>query len=373
MDAFIDNVVYKFFAVISAIILAFTAVGGLELAKSNEPSTLLTQTSVVEGNRPADAELNNFYKNMEKGFTIPGLKECFIPQGLFYEKENDIFLISGYYKNKVLSSRIVVVDGEGNFVKSVGAISKKGNQAFGHFGGISVFKDNVYVSTTGVTHVLSLSEILGTENNGYATILGELYTDVTCSYTNVCDGILYIGEFVEDNIESKNASQHKENVSGERFYARCNAFILDENGKFGIKKDKIDSSNMMTPDYAFAIPLKTQGMAKLSNGKIVFTASATPVKNSNIYVYSDVTKRAADKTVEVNGSEVPLYICKKSDRIAIYKAPVYIEEITEYADGDVYLISESAADPYRKSTKNPIDFVMKWNINNMGKGGFAGC
>ena len=35
------------------------------------------------------------------------------------------------------------------------------------------------------------------------------------------------------------------------------------------------------------------------------------------------------------------------------------------ADGSVYIITESAAAPYAKQSKNPIDNVIKWNIDGM--------
>ena len=189
----------KIFSLITSIIFALSIYGAPVLTVGTETSTKLTQTEVVSGKLPVDLQLSRFNKNSEEGFVIPGLYEGFVPQGIFYNEENDIFLISGYYKDKVQPSRVIVVDGEGNFVKSVGCISRKGNKAYGHFGGIAVFKDNVYVATTGVTHVLSLSEIMAAEDDGYVLILEELYTDTTCSYVNVCDGVLYIGEFTDIN------------------------------------------------------------------------------------------------------------------------------------------------------------------------------
>ena len=36
-----------------------------------------------------------------------------------------------------------------------------------------------------------------------------------------------------------------------------------------------------------------------------------------------------------------------------------------HPDGSVYIITESAAAPYAVQSKNPIDYVIKWDINNM--------
>ena len=356
----------KIFTLVTTIIFALSIYGAPTLTVGTEASTKLTQTEVVSGKLPIDLQLSEFNKHSEEGFIIPGLYEGFIPQGIFYEEENDIFLISGYYKDKVQPSRVIVVDGEGNFVKSVGCLTLKGNKATGHFGGIAAFKDNVYVATTSVTHVLSLSEILSAEDDGYVHIQKELYTDTTCSYVNVCDGVLYIGEFTDITIDDvKGATNIYTSKLGEKFFSRCNAFILDENGVCGIKADRIDEEGNLTPDFAVTTPFKVQGMTRLNDGSFVFTASSTAITNSRVYKYRDVTKGEPDEIIEVNGVDVPLYYCDMFDKTGSYRVPTYLEEITLYKDGTVYIITESAASAYIKQSKNPIDNVLKWDIDAM--------
>lgn len=355
----------KIFAFITAVIF-FISGGGPVIGEFDaEPSTKLTQTEMISGNLPRELQLKAFNENSQEDFVIPGLKEGFVPQGIFYDQENDVFLISGYYKGKSQPSRVIVVDGEGNFLKSVGCISRKGNKAFGHFGGIAAYKDYVYVATTGVTHVLSLSEIINANDDDYVLIQGELYTDTTCSYANVCDGVLYIGEFTDKTSEDIKSATNVYKNGLEKYYSRCNAFILDENGKFGIKENKIDEENNIIPDFALTTPFKVQGMCVMPDGRLVFTASATAVKNSHVYLYQDVTKGEANELIVVDGWSVPLYYCEKADLIDTYRVPTYLEEITLYPDGSVYIITESAAAPYAKQSKNPIDNVIKWNIDGM--------
>ena len=106
-------------------------------------------------------------------------------------------------------------------------------------------------------------------------------------------------------------------------------------------------------------------MTRLDDGKIVYTASSTAVTNSRVYLYEDVTKGEPDEIITVGGQDVPLYYCQKADRIAQYRVPTYLEEITVHPDGSVYVITESAAAPYAQQSKNPIDYVIKWDINAM--------
>ena len=285
----------KIAAVITSIIFFFSGGGPIIAEYDAEASTKLTQTEMISGQLRDERQLRDFYANSEEGFVIPGLKEGFVPQGIFYDEAHDIFLLSGYYKEKAQPSRIILVDGKGNFIKSVGCEGKK-TKATGHFGGVAVFKDNVYIATTSVTHVLSLKDILEAEDDSYVKIKAELYTDTTCSYVNVCDGILYIGEYTDINFtDIKEATNVYKAKNGEIYYSRVNAFILDENAPWGIKKDKIDEENNLIPDFAFTSPFKVQGMCVLDDGKIVYTASSTALTNSRVYLYENVRDGDPDR------------------------------------------------------------------------------
>ena len=106
-------------------------------------------------------------------------------------------------------------------------------------------------------------------------------------------------------------------------------------------------------------------MTRLNDGSFVFTASSTAITNSRVYKYRDVTKGEPDEIIEVNGVDVPLYYCDMFDKTGSYRVPTYLEEITLYKDGSVYIITESAASAYIKQSKNPIDNVLKWDIEAM--------
>ncbi|MBR2297062.1 MAG: hypothetical protein IKA43_06635 [Clostridia bacterium] len=56
-----------------------------------------------------------FYSRADKAFKIPGLWGGSVPQGFEYIDENDIFLYTGYHKDKVSPSMVYIMpdDGEG--------------------------------------------------------------------------------------------------------------------------------------------------------------------------------------------------------------------------------------------------------------------
>ena len=79
----------KFFAFVAAVIF-FISGGGPVIGEFDaETSTKLTQTEIVSGKLPIDLQLKDFNDNSDEAFVIPGLKEGFIPQGIFYEAENN--------------------------------------------------------------------------------------------------------------------------------------------------------------------------------------------------------------------------------------------------------------------------------------------
>lgn len=370
MSAEISSLINKFFAVLSAIIIAVTGSAGLTISGGGEESTKLTQTQVVNGDFSSDPTLLKLLNNSKNQFIIPGLEQGFVPQGLFYDDAHGVYLISGYYRDKSLPSRIVVVDKDGNFVKSVGGMNKSGSKAFGHFGGVAAYKDFVYIATTTVTHVFSFDDIMNAEDDGYVTIKDELYTDVTCSYVNVCGDTLYIGEYIDPFPSKKAAAKRKAtSKTGEKFYARCNAYSLSPNAESGV--ERIDGKGNITPDYSLATPIQAQGMTRLRDGKIVISSSATNVTCSHLYVYKDVTKNECDFVDTVNSSDVPVYLCTREQRIATHNTPALSEEVTLMPDGSICLISESAAMYYRRMNKTPTDHVLNIDIEKMNGNGLS--
>ena len=79
------DILGKIFALITSIIFTFSGGGPIIAEHDATPSTKLTQTDMIAGELPYELQLKDFYANSEEAFVIPGLKEGFVPQGIFYE------------------------------------------------------------------------------------------------------------------------------------------------------------------------------------------------------------------------------------------------------------------------------------------------
>jgi hypothetical protein len=91
----------------------------------------------------------------------------------------------------------------------------------------------------------------------------------------------------------------------------------------------------------------------------VFSISYGRYNDSTLEVFPDYTSLEAS-SVDVDGKEIPLYNCKKADRIAKIEMPALMQGI-EYMDGEICVIYESGAQKYAQAkqvikTAQIIDF-----------------
>lgn len=142
--------------------------------------------------------------NGNPNYLIPGQAENMIPQGLTYWSEKDWILISSYDKEKENPSAIFALDREtGAFVAQFNLKKKDGDKVVDwkpHAGGIGVSDNNLYVSSGGGISYFPLSA-LDVEPGTVKDIVRASWMDAkqlnkaNASYLNVCDGILWVGNF----------------------------------------------------------------------------------------------------------------------------------------------------------------------------------
>ena len=285
------------------------------------------------GDKRVDVE--NF---TEMPFEVPGLQDDFIPQGICYVEELDMFAVSGYMPDDENGnerySRIYLVNPDTNESKMFII-----NKFTGHAGGIASDGKDIWVSSGGSTtsngKIYHFTTDMFSGESG-STVKYDGYFSVPVKGSVLyCDGEkLWVSEFYNNDKDSNKVN--KEHHKGTNHAWSC-GYDLPLNVDYSAKETK-------TPDVILSIPDKVQGMAKDDDGNIVFSTSYGRRNDSRMYVFEPYTEWDND-TVSILGTDVPLHIAKKKNRIIRFKMPTLMEGL-DYNDGKLYVIFESGANEY---------------------------
>ena len=358
-DYFRKAVSYVLAAVLSLFAFALPK-GDAVILPAGETTTALTQTEVVTGSHARDPQTAAFLKQVQPGFVVPRHAEGLIPQGICYDDTHGVYLISGYYEDDT-PSQICVVKKDGVFAGSVGVITPGGKRSTGHFGGIAVYHDWVYVANTDNLYVLKLPEILYADAD-FVQAKAALKTCLPAtSGAEVADGVLWLTQFTENSGKSvKAADPVYQTKLGHKLYARADGYVLDADSPFGIRETNL-IDGVAVPDKAIAIPNEVQGMTTLPDGTLVFSCSYGRGMRSFVLLCKDVTARKADETLTFGASPVPLWYCRLVDRKATITAPPMLQEVCIGPDGNLCFLSEAGAAKYRLGGGlDPFDEVLFW-------------
>ena len=279
---------------------------------------------------------NDFYsRDSQKEFATPGAGDDFIQQG-FCSVDKDTLLASGYMKGKK-PSRIYIIDGTGYDREQtyVQLKDENGKYTTNHAGGISVFKDKVYVCNSegdpASVLIYSLSEILSADEGDDVVAQYNVPVDCGASFCHVDGAVLYVGEFYMDGKYETDDTHHMTTPAGDEHHAVVFAYQLDANGN--IASDK--------PIGAVSIPDKIQGMV-ITQNKVVLSSSYG-LATSKLYVY-DMPQLSDDK-ITVDGKQIEISYLDSGCLVDTISAPPMAEEMV-YLDGRLYVMNESASNKY---------------------------
>ena len=101
----------------------------------------------------------DFYHVATREFEIPGLEESFVPQGLDYCEEYDLYLLCGYrYPDE--QAQIYIVQSDGTYRKVL-VLDEQGKTLVSHAGGIAHHDEYVYLAgCDGKCYVFSFEELI---------------------------------------------------------------------------------------------------------------------------------------------------------------------------------------------------------------------
>lgn len=280
-----------------------------------------------------------YYDASEMMFLIPDIFKSYVPQGMYYCEDEQVFLLTGY-DSKGNPSPVYVVDRAGDLLGKVTLQYADGSPYYGHCGGIACYGDFVYLTGDDARlYVLSLSEILEAEKGGAVRIKGEVCLQsseqdyITPAFVTVYQNKLVVGEFYTEYDYPTLPSHHITSKAGDTHYALALEFALDPNAAWGMDP---------VPQKAYSLPQQVQGMCY--DGDRVYLSCSWWLDPSLILEY-DVTRIEEQGTIEVLGKTVPLYALDSSSLVEDYTVMQMAEGIV-MLDGKLYLLSEFACGKY---------------------------
>ncbi len=292
----------------------------------------------------------------EMPFEVPGLPDDFIPQGICYVEDLGMFAISGYMPNDENGnkrySRIHLVNPDTNESKMF-IIDK----FTGHAGGIASDGKDIWVSSggsassNGKIYHFTTDMFLG--ESGSAVKYDGYFSVPVKGSVLYCDGEkLWVSEFYNNDKDSNKVN--KEHHKGTNHAWSC-GYDLPLNVDYSAKETK-------APNVILSIPDKVQGMAINDDGNVIFSTSYGRRNDSKMYVFEPYTEWDKD-TINVFGTDVPLYTSKKKNRITRFNMPTLMEGL-DYHEGRLYVIFESGANEYSDAKEINKD-VWKMDIDSI--------
>lgn len=344
-------------------IIFLSSCGSKEMLKTKDITDRITQTKVIlQSEINEKEEFEEFLNEFSPSFTVPGLLEGVIPQGICYNALLDSYIISNYYEDGAFPSVITIVNAEtGKLEKALFLQYDDGTDYTGHAGGVACSDEYIFISSDGQCFTISLEAIIKAENYERIRFESNFKLNTKGSFAAFSDDILWFGDFIESDDKTKGSSSLTTTLdNGETFYAYCEGYIL-ENGLPKFKRINSTQTGYI-PDYYIAIPEQVQGMAFSKTGDIIFSTSYGRKNNSEIHIYKDILISERVGTIDIDGNIIDLLACNNENKEKTITALPMSEGMTQSKYG-VTLIFESGAEKYRQHRgKLPVDTTYIANI-----------
>ena len=180
---------------------------------------------------------------------IPGISDGLVCQGLCATDRGDRILVSGYM-NDGSASRIYITNlkGESHYV----TLTKKGEDLYGHVGGIACHGNTVYLVDDSTLYAVTLSELVNSKEGDSIDLSASATVNNDASFCYADDEYVYVGEFHD----GKN-------------YFTDHPYDTDDGTYYAIMS-RYKHSDLTKPDKVYSIRNKVQGMCMTDEGKIAF-------------------------------------------------------------------------------------------------------
>ena len=259
---------------------------------------------------------SDYYSYRDVVCKNPGLNDGFVHQGICVDDESGRIVLSGYMADHT-ASRLYVTDvNDNSYYVSI----NKDNEAFtGHFGGVAISGDTVYIATDDAMHLVSRDELMNAENGDTLNVQKSIPTNNQASYIYTDDNYLYIGEFHDGN---QYVTEHPYETPDGLYHAIITRYRLED---------------LTKPDKIYSVRNKVQGVL-FAEGKIVLSTSFG-LADSVYYIYNEADCIKSEHTLD----GAPVYYVNNLEKE--FTGPAMAEGLDLY-NGKAITMSESASDKY---------------------------
>ncbi|MBE7074753.1 MAG: hypothetical protein E7376_02085 [Clostridiales bacterium] len=291
-----------------------------------------------------------FYNYSQKEIEIPGLSDGFTPQGMCIIDNTNSYLISGYMKDTSLNSRIYYVNKQTGDVKYFYINTLSTNLNKGHFCGIAMQGQTVWLVTDGYLFCFDLNDFITYENQHTINAKSAFEVGINTDFCYASNNILYIGEFYRAGNYEVDQSHYVSINENETNHAIAFAFNIDENCLHGIQST--------SASFAISVPDQAQGICITNSGKVVVSTSYS-IPDSKIFVYD---APILNGEIALGLQTLPLYVLCSNNLNKTIIAPSMSEGL-DYESGRVNVLFESACNKYKFVTRTREKYVLSFELN----------
>lgn len=223
-----------------------------------------------------------YYEIKEDLAVNPGLGDGYVPNSVTsFERDGKLVYLTCGYMNKNIPSRVYIIDGKNTTYFNI--LDENDELVYSELEGITVYYDNVIVSSLSSLYILSLDDMLEEVDdddekqelsfnslpNNQVKAVDTIELEIRASFlhSNSVDNYLYVGEDIRESTKGVHV-----NNNANIYSAKIRAYYLPDllNHKLNIK------ANYIVRD-------EVKGMA-IGNDKLVLVTSSG-FSSSHIYVY----------------------------------------------------------------------------------------
>lgn len=316
--------------------------------------------ALVAYRRRIRSSCQEFYQNAKRQMVLPGLKDGFDPQDLFYVASANTWLFSGYNvkrDNKDISP-VYKVGADGKVSRLVIELPD-GSIYRGHGAAICTTDEHAFLTVSDGYVVMHLADLLEATDGETVHAFAHVPVELEPAFMNIQNGILYIGEFYHKHFYKTPRSHWLKCPDGTKNPALMYAY------------DPSDASDAVfgftpQPSRVYSIPGEIQGMCVASDNRIVMSKSwgygdsEMPVFAAGSAVEKDAAGAKAPM-YRVAGKKVPLYYLY-ADTIEKTIALPPMSEGIDYVEGEVWIANESASSLYVLGRINGGKYVYSLSV-----------